>query len=145
MTLFGRPLTELEESDLIALKEGGQAERKTLDYKRDVVGPSDSDKREFLYDVSSFANSAGGVLIFGMAEKDGVPIDLVGLAVDPDKEILRLQQMLRAGVRPTLAAVHIAPVKLRQRPSCNCNSYSQKLESTSSNRLSGRVPLLCAR
>jgi hypothetical protein len=112
MTLFGRPLTELEESDLIALKEGGQAERKTLDYKRDIVGPSDSDKREFLYDVSSFANSAGGFLIFGMAEKDGVPIDLVGLAVDPDKEILRLQQMLRAGVRPTLAAVEIVPVKL---------------------------------
>ncbi len=109
---FRRPLTELKESDLIALKEGGQAERKTLDYKRDVVGPSDSDKREFLYDVSSFANSAGGFLIFGVTEKDGVPIDLVGLAVDPDKEILRLQQMLRAGVRPTLAAVEIAPVKL---------------------------------
>ena len=112
MNLFGRPLTELKESDLIALKEGGQAERKTLDYKRDVVGASDFEKREFLYDVSSFANSAGGFLICGMAEKDGVPVDLVGLAVDPDKEILRLQQMLRAGVRPTLAAVEIAPVKL---------------------------------
>jgi hypothetical protein len=38
MRLFGHPLTELEERDLIALKEGGQAERKTLGYKRDGVG-----------------------------------------------------------------------------------------------------------
>jgi hypothetical protein len=105
-------LIELKEADLLALKEGGQAERKTLDYKRDVVGGGDKEKREFLYDVSSFANTDGGYLIFGMGEENGVPKDLVGLAVEPDKEILRLQQMLRSGIRPALAAVEIVPVEL---------------------------------
>lgn len=112
MALFAKALTELEEADLLALKAAGQAERKTLDYKRDVVGQSETDRREFLYDVSSFANTQGGFLIFGMSEANGVPQDLVGLAVDPDKEILRLQQMLRAGIRPALANVEIEAVKL---------------------------------
>jgi hypothetical protein len=47
-----------------------------------------------------------------MSETKGVPQDLVGLSVDPDKEILRLQQMLRAGIRPALANVEIEAVKL---------------------------------
>jgi len=39
-----------------------------LDYKRDVPGESDQDKKEFLADISSFANATGGDLIYGVDE-----------------------------------------------------------------------------
>ena len=53
-------LDDLQKSHIDSLVELKTAERRTLDYKEFLPGPSDEDKREFLYDVSSFANAAGG-------------------------------------------------------------------------------------
>ena len=36
-------------------------ERKDLDYKRDLPERNDEKKREFLSDISSFANTVGGI------------------------------------------------------------------------------------
>jgi hypothetical protein len=48
-----------------------------------------------------------------MEEKNGEPINLCGLtAIDPDQEILRLEQMLRDGIRPALAGVQTVRVPL---------------------------------
>ena len=68
---------ELTEADLIDLI-GVEAEGKSLDYKRDLVGSTDANKKEFLYDASSFANSQGGYLIFGMDEANGLPSRIGG-------------------------------------------------------------------
>lgn len=46
-------------------------EGKTIDYKRDKIGSKDSEKKEFLQDVSSFANAEGGKIIIGMDEGEG--------------------------------------------------------------------------
>jgi hypothetical protein len=111
--LSDKPLSQLTENDLLALIADKEAEGKTLDYKRDAVGKGDTEKKEFLYDVSSFANTLGGHLIFGMDEKDGEAINLVGLAgIDPDQEILRLEQMLRDGVRPPIVGVESVRIPL---------------------------------
>jgi hypothetical protein len=113
MGLFDKPLFQLAESDLRELIADKEAEGKTLDYKRDLAGQGDADKKEFLYDASSFANTLGGDLVFGMAEKNGLPTDLVGLAgINPDKEILRLEQMLRDGIRPAITGVQTVPIPL---------------------------------
>jgi Putative DNA-binding domain len=113
MGLFDKPLFQLAESDLCALIADKEAEGKTLDYKRDLVGQGDADKKEFLYDASSFANTLGGDLVFGMEEKNGLPINLVGVAaINPDKEILRLEQMLRDGIRPAITGVQTVPIPL---------------------------------
>lgn len=112
MTLFGKPLVQCKEADLLALIPG-ELEGKTLDYKRDQVGKTELDKKEFLYDVSSFANALGGHLIFGMEEKDGAPVKLVGLPdINVDNEILRLEQMMRDGIRPPIIGVQTLPVRL---------------------------------
>jgi predicted HTH transcriptional regulator len=71
-----KPVSLITENDLLQLIADKESEGKTLDYKRDLVGRSDTDKREFLHDVSSFANTLGGHLIFGMDEKDGEPINI---------------------------------------------------------------------
>ena len=114
MALFDRQVAEITEQDLLALIHNKDAEGKTLDYKRDAVGAGGSDKKEFLYDASSFANTRRGHLIFGMEEAAGEPTNLVGLVnVDPDREVLRLEQMLRDGIRPPLSGVETVPVKLQ--------------------------------
>ena len=59
--------SQITERDLLALIEDREAEGKTIDYKRQAV--SHDDRKEFLYDISSFANTAGGYLIFGMEER----------------------------------------------------------------------------
>jgi predicted HTH transcriptional regulator len=41
----------------------------------------DADKKEALKDITSFANSAGGHLIVGMEETDGVPVRLTDYPV----------------------------------------------------------------
>jgi hypothetical protein len=61
----------------------------------------DGDKKEFLADVSSFANAGGGDLVFGMEEAGGLPTNLIGLASgDLDFEIRRLDSILAAGLIP---------------------------------------------
>lgn len=54
------------------------SEGRTIDYKRELPGNSDGDKKEFLADVSSFANTSGGDLILGVDENAGVPIQITG-------------------------------------------------------------------
>jgi hypothetical protein len=112
MSLFDKPLVQCNEADLLALIPG-ELEGKTLEYKRDQVGKTEADRKEFLYDASSFANALGGHLIFGMDEKDSAPIKLVGLpGVNVDDEILRLEQMMRDGIRPPIVGIQTVPVRL---------------------------------
>jgi hypothetical protein len=113
MGLFDKPVLQLAESDLHALIADKEAEGKTLDYKRDPVGQRDADRKEFLYDASSFANTLGGDLVFGMEEKKGLPTNLVGLAgINQDQEISRLEQILRDGIRPAITGVQTIPIPL---------------------------------
>lgn len=74
-------LNDIVEDDLLALISNGVAEGRTIDYKRELPGSSDSAKKEFLADASSFANTIGGDLVFGMDEDQGLPTRLSGLQV----------------------------------------------------------------
>ncbi len=91
-----RPFQEIDEKDILELIANQVAEGKTIDYKRDAIGRKDSDVKEFLFDVSSFANASGGDILIGMEEKRGLPAEISGLEnVDPDKEISRLENLCR--------------------------------------------------
>ena len=113
MPLFNKVLSQITEADLLALIHDEESESKTIDYKRKIIDKSDLERKEFLYDVSSFANTQGGFLVFGMEEEGGLPTNLVGLAgINPDRERLRLEEMLRDGIRPPISGVEIVPVPL---------------------------------
>jgi hypothetical protein len=104
MGLLDKPLRDISEDDLRALL--GETEGKTIDFKRERVGATDSDRKEFLYDVSSFANTIGGDLVFGVAETGGVASDVPGLSgANADQEIQRIEQMARDGIRPAIAGL----------------------------------------
>jgi len=99
--------------DLQHLIDESFLEMKTLEYKRDLPGNSDGDKKEFLSDVSSFANSNGGDLIYGIREEDHFPKELVGVVVsDVDEETRRLDGIIRDGIRPRIPNVSINPIKI---------------------------------
>ena len=77
--MFNKPLEQITIEDLETLVENSVPESRTIEYKQCFPSNKDSDKKEFLADVSSFANTIGGILIFGITEKKGVPIDIPGV------------------------------------------------------------------
>lgn len=101
--MIQKPLEQIDETDLLALINNGVSEGRTIDYKRELPGNSDGEKKEFLADVSSFANSGGGDLIFGMDEDQGLATQLTGFqSTDADIDIRRLDDMLASGLDPRI-------------------------------------------
>jgi hypothetical protein len=101
--MIPKQLEEINEDDLVALIENQVREGRTIDYKRELPGGSDASKKEFLADVSSFANTSGGDLIFGMDEVEAFPTEIVGLqSGDLDKERQRLESIMASGLEPRI-------------------------------------------
>jgi Schlafen, AlbA_2 len=108
----------IERSDIDALVAAEAKEGRSLEYKQSLPGNSNEEKREFLADVSSFANASGGDILYGIeerrneAEKEtGIPGRAPGLAgMNSDLEIRRLESKLHSGINPRIAGVQIRAV-----------------------------------
>jgi hypothetical protein len=71
-----------------------------------------TDKREFLADIVSFANAAGGDILYGIDAKNGIPTSAFGTnAFDADATTLRLENMIRDGGSPRITGVQIRIVE----------------------------------
>lgn len=68
-----RPTTEWDLSDLEALIQARVTESITIDYKRSEA-LNDKSKKEIAKDVSAFANSAGGKVVYGLVEENQIPV-----------------------------------------------------------------------
>jgi hypothetical protein len=113
MSINHKPLATVAEADLQMLKDNEVSEVKTLEYKAELPGNSVGDRKEFLADVSSFANAAGGDIIYGMKEAAGVPTELSGVVTsDVDREILRLESSIRDGIEPRIPGLSTHAVRL---------------------------------
>lgn len=53
-------------------------EGKTLEYKRQLPGREDGGNVKILQSITSFANTNGGELLYGVEAEDGIPIGLSG-------------------------------------------------------------------
>lgn len=106
----GVPIDQINERHLESLIENEWAERRTVEYKRELPGGGDEVRKEFLADVSSFANANGGDLLFGIEARDGVPIKVSPLDISPDSTRLRWEQLIRDGVQPRLPGVRIQEI-----------------------------------
>ncbi len=85
-------------------------ESKQLEYKRELPNHTDGPKKEFLADVSSFANAGGGDIVFGLeAEKAdgasvGYPTSVVPIASENiDDTKLWMEEVIRSGLEPRLS------------------------------------------
>src|SRR5450759_2670476 len=103
MSLLAKKIEDIDESDIDSLVALQIPESIVINYKRELISGSDKDRYEFLADISSFANTNGGELIFGISESNGKPTEIGGInAENIDQDILRLEQIIRTGSRPTI-------------------------------------------
>ena len=112
MTLRHLSLEQINETHLRGLIAGRASESREVDYKRHSYGSADKDHGEYLADVSSFANTIGGDIIIGMTEKAGAPHELSPITIDVDAEILRLEQLARAGLQPRISGLAIQAIPI---------------------------------
>lgn len=118
--MLDKPLSLIGPDELDRLIANKVPESVSLEYKQSLPSGSDADRKEFLADVSAFANSAGGDLIYGIAEArddgktTGVPERIEGLSgiTNTDEWTRRLENMLRDGVAPRLAGVQFSWVSV---------------------------------
>lgn len=106
MGVFIKPLNDVTINDINELVSNGVCESRILDYKLELHGNGDSGKKELLKDLSAFANTVGGCLIYGVEEESGLPTQIVGVKIDDfDKFKLHYENLLRTGVDPAIRGV----------------------------------------
>ena len=110
MSLVDIPLDQISESDLQRLIATQAPESVYIDYKEITYGPSGDQHREFLADISSFANTVGGDLIIGMTEASGIPTGFRPFTDYPDAELRRLDDMARTGLQPRISNLQMRAV-----------------------------------
>lgn len=98
-TLGGTPDT-LTAGDVETLVGNLVAESFDLDFKEQIYGGADSDKRSLCTDVAALANTAGGVIVIGIREDDhGRASSSTPVALS-DAEVRRMRQIVANGVSP---------------------------------------------
>jgi hypothetical protein len=105
-----KPLKDISKIDIESLIRDAVCEKRTIEYKAMLPGNSDDDKREFLADVSSFANAGGGDLVLGVIAEDGIPKEATGCECTLDAEKLRLENIIRDGLEPRVLGIQIQNV-----------------------------------
>lgn len=94
---------------------------KALDYKRELNISEDADKKEFLGDITSFYNTDGRCIIFGIEEKKdenghntGIPEKIVAIPDEnEDKLFQKIEDLIRSNTETNIAFVisHIEDIK----------------------------------
>lgn len=107
------------ESDILELIKNGVPESLNLDYKRsESLANTDGKKNELSKDVSAFANSAGGMLIYGVIEDGRFPTSIDD-GVDPNvisKEWI--EQVISSRIQRRISGIRINQIQLSP-PSTN--------------------------
>ena len=108
-----RPVTNWDDSDLQALIRDEVQESLTLDYKRSAaLGKGNLERNNLSKDVSAFANSDGGLLVYGMVENGQVPT-AIDVGVDRTQITKEwLESVLRTNIHPTVDRMLIKQVPL---------------------------------
>ncbi|MDX1963933.1 MAG: ATP-binding protein [Pirellulales bacterium] len=108
--MLQKPFDQIQLSDVTQLITLSVAESATLEYKQSLPGDTDEAKKEFLADISAFANARGGDIIFGVktglndkGQNTGIPQSLVAIEIDSSDQIKqKLENVIRTGIAPRI-------------------------------------------
>lgn len=114
-SLIRKALDAIQEADLQALADDAISEDRRLEYKRELHDTrNDTGKREFCDDFASFANGAGGDILFGVDEDAATHAagSIPGVSAETAAADIRaMEQRLENGVAPRMR-VYFRPVPL---------------------------------
>ena len=107
-------LEDIDSADILRLVNEKTSERRRLEYKEKLNIETGDQKAEFLADISSFANSSGGDIIFGISdERDegdnatGVPGEVRPLSIASVSNALgKIENIIQSGIQPRIPDVH---------------------------------------
>lgn len=113
--MLNKKINTITLDDVKSLIDNSVCENKNLDYKKELHLDTDAEKKEFLADISSFANSTGGDIIFGIEEDDvdKIPINITGIPYDnEDKMIRRLEDFIRQSIQPVILNIEYQIIRI---------------------------------
>ncbi len=130
---------EWSEPELLELIHLKQEEGLQLDFKRaESLDSADKKKMEISKDVSAFANSAGGAIIYGMAESTSQPHYAEKLSpVEPSKYSKEwLEQIINSRIQPRIQGLVINSVALNSSHPGKCAYIACVPQSTTAHQAS---------
>ncbi|WP_081497729.1 AlbA family DNA-binding domain-containing protein [Caulobacter sp. AP07] len=113
--MIERPLDQITLDDIEALVTFQRSESRTLDFKEAFPSGDHKGVRDFLADVTAFANTDGGDIVIGVREdKNGVAAEVAGIGrTGLDQELRRIDDQLRSLVDPSVPSFKVREL---QRP-----------------------------
>ncbi|MDD2745348.1 MAG: ATP-binding protein [Candidatus Gracilibacteria bacterium] len=101
--MLNKPIQNITLEDFHALVESGARESINMDFKQFYSTTEPGKKADFLADISAFANTSGGDLIYGIKEVDGVASEVTSFDVaDHDQELLSITSLVQEGIEPRI-------------------------------------------
>ena len=106
-----RDLTNANEAHINALVDAQVSEGTHLDFKRDLPGRDGRGTNDLAADVSAFANSSGGDLVYGIDEDgEGQAAAVVPALGNMDEVALRIQDVLMANIEPRVPGLQVQAI-----------------------------------
>lgn len=108
---FDKSFSQLTADDIMSLIKNKVSEDKNLEFKQQVPkGNDENSKIKICQNISSFANTDGGIIIFGLKQNaEGEANEITGIEEPLDELSLQLQNMVRDRIVP-----RIQPPNLRE-------------------------------
>jgi hypothetical protein len=102
--MYYNDFSKITDADILGLMNNNVIEQKTLEYKRQLPDKSnENEKIKILQCISSFANSEGGLIIFGMKENEnGEASELINIETQTDEDFQRFQNMIKDRIVPRI-------------------------------------------
>jgi Schlafen, AlbA_2 len=118
MHLLGKSFDKIDSDDIERLIANEVQETKSLDYKRDFN--LKEDKREFLFDITSFYNTDGGFIIYGISERKddsqqntGIPDEIIGIDIEnEDKLFQQIEDIIKTNTEPNITSIRLKTINV---------------------------------